>query len=75
MMNFASTGKQIIQYQIIKDKDNNFIKLEEIYEIEDSNDNSAIITTEDGKILYNQTFENSEQSTKLILIKYKQLKK
>ena len=72
---FASTGKQIIQYQIIKDKDNNFIKLEEIYEIEDGNDNSAIITTEEGKILYNQTFENSGLSTKLILIKYKQIKK
>ena len=72
---FTSNGKQIIQYQILKDKNNNFIKLEEIYEIEDCDDNSDIITTKDGKILYKQKFKNSEQSTKLILVKYKQLKK
>ena len=71
---FASTGEKIIQYKIIKDEDNDFLKLEKFNTIEDGIYNSAIITTEDGKIFYNQRFENSAQSTKLILTKYKQLK-
>ena len=69
---FASDGEKIIQYQIKKDEDNDSIRLEKFYTIDDGIDNSAIITTKDGKIFYSQKFDNLGQSTKLILAKYKQ---
>ena len=71
---FTSIGKIIIQYKIVKDEDNNFIKLEKFNTIEDGDYHSAIITTEDGKIFYNQKFDNPGHNIKLILNKYKQLK-
>ena len=70
---FASTKETIVQYQIIVNEDNDSIRLEKFDTIEDGNSNSAIITTEEGRIFYNQKFDDSEESTKLILTKYKQL--
>ena len=70
---FASTKETIVQYQIIVNEDNDSIRLEKFDTIEDGNSNSATITTEEGRIFYNQKFDDSEESTKLILTKYKQL--
>ena len=71
---FTSKGKGIIQCKIILVEDDNFIKLEKYYIIEDGKNNSAIITTEDGKIFYIQNIENLNEKTNLFLKKYKQLK-
>ena len=42
---FTSLRDEIIQYRIINDEDNNFIKLEKFEVIEDGENNKAIITT------------------------------
>ena len=65
---FISYEDKIIQFKIIKDEQNNFIELEEFSKIEDKEiGSSAIITTNDGKILYQQKGEN----IKFYLTKYK----
>ena len=67
---FTSLGDEIIQYRIINDEDNNFIKLEKFEVIEDGENNNAIITTDDGKIFYHQ--ESQDDKLNLGLFKYKQ---
>lgn len=52
---FTSYGETIIQFKIIKDKEDNFIELEEFDRIEDKKSgSSSIATTDDGKIFYQQ---------------------
>ena len=70
---FTSTGKGIIQLKIIKDEDNNFIRLEKFDIIEDGISNTAISLIEGGKIFYKQKIENLDDKTNLFLTKYKQL--
>ena len=70
---FTSIGDGIIQYKIVTDNDGNFIKLEEFDIIEDGFNNSAIIITGDGKILYKQKKENFDNKTNLFLTNYKKL--
>ena len=65
---FTSIDNKIFQYKIIKDEDGNFIKLEKYYTYEDAYDNSAIITTDDGKIIYCQKSE--DLNTKFFLTEY-----
>ena len=67
---FTSLGDIIIQYRIINDEDNNFIKLEKFEVIEDGENNNAIITTDDGKIFYHQ--KSQDNKLNLCLFKYKQ---
>ena len=69
---FTSLGEEIIQYKIINDEDGNFIRLEKFREIEDGNNNSAIITTDDGKIFYKQRYEEYNRSM-LFLSEYNKL--
>ena len=70
---FTSIGDEIIQFKIIKDEEGNYIRLEQFNIIEDGSYNSAIITTEDGKIFYKRKIENYNENTYLFLTKYKQL--
>ena len=70
---FTSVGEGIIQYKIVTDQDGNFIKLEEFSFIEDGINNTAIITTEDGKIFYKQHLDNMDGKTNLFLTNYKKL--
>ena len=50
---FTSYKENIIQFKIIKDRNNNFIELEEFYKITNKQIGSpAIVTTNDGKIFY-----------------------
>ena len=70
---FTSAGEGIIQYKIVTDQDGNFIKLEEFSFIEDGINNTAIITTEDGKIFYKQNLDNMGGKTNLFLTNYKKL--
>ena len=70
---FTSIGDEIIQYKIVTDNDDNFIKLEEFDVIKDGYNNSAIITTNDGKIFYKQKMESMASKTNLFLNKYKKL--
>ena len=50
---FTSYKENIIQLKIIKDRNNNFIELEEYYKITNRYMGSpAIVTTNDGKIFY-----------------------
>ena len=65
---FTALIDKIIQYKIIKDNADNFIQLEKYNIIEDGQDNTAIITTDDGKIFYNQKYKNN--MTKLFLLEY-----
>ena len=67
---FTSLGDEIIQYKIINDENNNFIKLEKFEVIEDGENNNAIITTDDGKIFYHQ--KSQVDKLNLGLFKYKQ---
>ena len=68
---FTSIRDEIIQFKIIKDEDGNYIRLEKFDIIEDGSYNSAIITTEDGKIFYKRKIENYNENTYLFLTKYK----
>ena len=70
---FTSVGDWIIQYEIVTDDDGCFIKLEEFDCIKDGYNNSAIITTNDGKILYKQKMEKTTIKTNLFLANYKKL--
>ena len=65
----------IIQYKIITDEDDNFIKLEEFDVIKDGIENEAIITTDEGKIFYEQKIENENLNgkTNFFLYEYKKL--
>ena len=49
---FTSLEDKIIQLKIINDSEGNCINLEKFDEIENSDNNNAIITTNDGKIFY-----------------------
>lgn len=52
---FTSYNNKIIQFKVCKDENNNFIELEEFFTIEDKEEgNSSIITTDEGKIFYQQ---------------------
>ena len=68
---FTSCNKKIIQYKIIENEDNNFIRLEKFDEIESGVYNSAIITNGNGKIFYEQKLEDSFDKTNLFLTEYK----
>ena len=68
---FTSVRRDIIQYKIIKDDKNNFIKLEKFDTITDGEFNSTITTTRDGKIFYSQTNDNLIYKTKFCLKEYK----
>ena len=68
---FTSVRRDIIQYKIIKDDRNNFIKLEKFDTITDGEFNSTITTTRDGKIFYSQTNDNIIYKTKFCLKEYK----
>ena len=68
---FTSVRRDIIQYKIIKDERNNFIKLEKFDTITDGEFNSTITTTRDGKIFYSQTNDNLIYKTKFCLKEYK----
>ena len=77
---FTSLGDGIIQYKIIKDENDNFIKLEKFDIIEDGVGNNAIALTEEGKIFYLQNRLNNLQDpdnsyeddkTNLFLTEYK----
>ena len=71
---FTSVGGGIIQYKIIKDEDDNFIKLEKFNIIEDGVENNAIALTEEGKIFYNSRdpdFIYDNDKTKFFLTEYK----
>ena len=67
---FSSIGDEIIQYKIIKDDDDNFIRIEKFNTIEDGENNIAVITTDDGKILYRQILKNLNNKINLFLSKY-----
>ena len=70
---FTSSEDEIIQYKIIKDEDDNFIKLEKFDIIKDAFYNHTVAITEDHKIFYKQKIDNFEGKTNLFLTKYKQL--
>ena len=70
---FTSTGEKIIQFKIVKDEDDNFVKLEKFDIIQDAIENHTIAITEDNKIFYKQIIDNSDEKTNLFLTKYKQL--
>ena len=70
---FTSPEDEIIQYKIVCDKNGNFIKLEVFDIIKDSYNNSAILTTSNGRILYKQKNENMDNKINLYLTKYKKL--
>jgi len=56
---FTSYNNKIIQFKVCKDENNNFIELEEFFTFEDKEEgNSSIITTDDGKIFYQQKRHN-----------------
>ena len=56
---FTSYNNKIIQFKVCKDENNNFIELEEIFILEDKEEGSSqIITTDDGKIFYQQKGHN-----------------
>ena len=67
---FTALKNEIIQYKIINDENNNFIKLEKFDEIKNGEDNETIITTDDGKIFYHQ--ESKDYKLKFCLCEYKQ---
>ena len=67
---FTAFGHGIAQYKIIKDVNNNFIKLELFSTITDVQDDSDIALTEDGKIFYCQRLENNNQKINFFLTKY-----
>ena len=67
---FTSVGDMIIQYKIITDEDDNFIKLEEFDVIKDGIENEAIITTDEGKIFYEQKIENENLNGKTNFFSY-----
>ena len=64
---FTSVGGGIIQYKIIKDEDDNFIKLENFDIIEDGVENNAIVLTEEGKIFYKQKRLNNLRDLAIII--------
>jgi len=68
---FTSIRRDIIQYKIILDDKNNFVKLEKYDVITDGEFNSTITTTGDGKIFYSQTNDNIIYKTKFCLKEYK----
>lgn len=70
---FTCIGDEIIQYKIVTDDNGCFIKLEEFDCIKDDDNNSAIITTNGGKILYKQKIENKDIKINLFLASYKKL--
>ena len=56
---FTSYNNKIIQFKVCKDENNNFIELEEIFTLEDKEEgSSSIITTDNGKIFYQQKRNN-----------------
>ena len=61
----------IIQFKIISNEDNNFVKLEKFDTIDDVKDNTAIITTEDGKIFYSKLTNDINYGNYFFLKKYK----
>ena len=69
---FTSYGDGIFQYKIVTDNDGDFVKLEEFERIKDDWKNTAIITTNDGKILYRQ-YNGKMNKTNLFLTYYKKL--
>ena len=73
---FSSYQYSIIQFKIIKDEDDNYIKLEKFDSIDCGVYNEAIITTDDGKIFYKTKVENIDDyfnKTNLFLNEYKKL--
>ena len=67
---FTSLGHEVIEYEIVKDVDGDFITLKKCKVFEDGKYNSAIITTDDGKIFYSQKLEFSAGKTNMFLTKY-----
>ena len=67
---------EIIQYKIITDEEGNFIELEEFDIIKGCYICKAVITTDDGKILYTQKIEGQNNYSKinLFLTDYKKSK-
>lgn len=56
---FTSYNNKIIQFKACKDENNNFIELEETFTLDDKEEGSSpIITTDDGKIFYQQKGNN-----------------
>lgn len=73
---FTSYNDSIIQFKIIKDEDDNYIKLEKFVSIDCGAYNEFIITTDDGKIFNKTKVENIDDyfnKTNLFLNEYKQL--
>ena len=70
---FTSIRNEIIQYEIVTDNEDNFVKLEEFDVIGDSYRNYAIMTTNDGKIFYKQYIESMNNKSNLFLNNYKKV--
>ena len=62
---FTSIQDEIIQYKIINDEEGNFIELEEFDVIKDGSDCKSVITTDNGKIFYNQNINGHYNYSKI----------